>query len=172
MKKYKYEKNSLYDLAKFILEYNLSMKEFIQINNLLLNKIIFYIYGYYLVIKGQCLFPYCDIVKWPYGPCIIDLYYEYNIYGAYPIDFTVKSTSKSQTSFYQIFDPDDEYFFKELFNFIANKYKNKNFKKNFLTTRFPEAAIFDRHVINDKIGIETVKKYFKYDPIGYKNKYY
>ena len=54
------------------------------ISNLQLQKILYYIQGYYLVKFGRPLF-YEDIIAWKLGPVVREVYNEYNIYVSSPI---------------------------------------------------------------------------------------
>lgn len=70
---------SAIDLSKFIIHYYNNCQK--DISNLKLQKILYYIQGYYLKRYNKVAFD-AKIHNWPYGPVIKDVYYEYNIYGS------------------------------------------------------------------------------------------
>lgn len=69
-------------IAKYIISYcNKNEK---NITNLVLQKIMYYVQGYFLK-KFNLLAFNSNINKWPYGPVVPDAYYDYYINGAKPI---------------------------------------------------------------------------------------
>lgn len=79
--------NSMYkasDIAKYIVQ--ISEKEGHPISNLQLQKILYYVQGYFLKQFNTCAFNE-KIYNWPYGPVVQDAYFEYNIYGGQKIDY-------------------------------------------------------------------------------------
>ena len=70
---------SAIDLSKFIIHYYNNCKK--DISNLKLQKILYYIQGYYLKSHNKVAFD-SNIYNWPYGPVVKDVYYEFNIYGS------------------------------------------------------------------------------------------
>ena len=57
-----------------------------EITNLLLQKILYYVQGYFYKKFNKPAFS-AEIYKWPYGPVVSDAYYDYCLYGAKPICF-------------------------------------------------------------------------------------
>lgn len=70
------------DIAKYVIK-RCSDREN-PISNLQLQKILYYIQGYFLAIFNTAAFE-DDIYAWRYGPVIPDIYYDYNCFGAEPI---------------------------------------------------------------------------------------
>lgn len=72
------------------------------ITNLKLQKILYYIQGYFLKFSGEIAFP-DDIESWRYGPVVPSVYYEYcsyvaqNIKGDYDFDAGVTLINKSKS---------------------------------------------------------------------------
>lgn len=55
-----------------------------SLTNLKLQKILYYLQGYYLALYGEKLFD-DEIEPWKYGPVVIDVYHTYKGYGNNPI---------------------------------------------------------------------------------------
>ena len=70
---------SAIDLAKNIIVYA-GMHDY-QITNLKLQKMLYYVQGYFSAKFGKDLFEE-DLVNWAYGPVVPAVYYEYCSYGA------------------------------------------------------------------------------------------
>lgn len=66
------------DIANYIIAYKNNKQE--SITNLQLQKIMYYIQGYFLKEFEELAFD-SDIVNWPYGPVVLDAYYDFCIYG-------------------------------------------------------------------------------------------
>ncbi len=79
-------------IAKYIIAYcNDNEKE---ITNLVLQKILYYVQGYFLKKFKRPAFN-SSINKWPYGPVVPDAYYDYCINGAYAIYIDKKDKENS-----------------------------------------------------------------------------
>ncbi|MDR0942290.1 MAG: DUF4065 domain-containing protein [Holosporales bacterium] len=72
------------------------------ISNLKLQKLCYYAQGFWLALKGECLFNE-DIEAWQHGPAIFKLYEKYKEYKSNPIpassDFDIDSIPKEIASF-------------------------------------------------------------------------
>lgn len=55
-------------------------------SNLKLQKLLYYVQGYYLALYGEPLF-HEDIVAWQYGPVVVEAYEVYKCYGPGSIPF-------------------------------------------------------------------------------------
>lgn len=58
----------------------------LSISNLRLQKIMYYVQGYFLRAYNECAFD-SNIFNWPYGPVVPDVYFEYCVYGSSEIHF-------------------------------------------------------------------------------------
>lgn len=68
-----------YDIAKYIIWKHRENE--ITITNLCLQKLLYYVQGYFLKTLDKPAF--CeDISHWAYGPVVVDVYYEYCAYGS------------------------------------------------------------------------------------------
>lgn len=72
-------------VANYIIEYS-NKKEY-PINNLRLQKLLYFIHARSLVETGQSIFDE-QMQKWKYGPVVPKVYHEYKQYGAFNIDDT------------------------------------------------------------------------------------
>lgn len=54
------------------------------ITNLKLQKLLYYVQGFHLAIKGEKLFSN-KVYAWNYGPVVVDVYHEFKEYGANPL---------------------------------------------------------------------------------------
>jgi uncharacterized phage-associated protein len=70
---------SVFDIAKYIIKKCNDERHIIT--NLKLQKILYYIQGYFLRGFGKPAF-FESIYAWPYGPVVPDIYFRYNIYRA------------------------------------------------------------------------------------------
>lgn len=84
------------DLAKYVVAY--ARERNCDITNLKLQKILYYIEGYFLAEYGYSLYP-ALIEGWQFGPVLPSVYYEYSIYGADPIILTKKETTEGFNTF-------------------------------------------------------------------------
>lgn len=71
------------DIANYIVAYSNQAEK--SITNLRLQKIMYYIQGYFLRQYDALAFS-SDIVNWPYGPVVLDAYYDFCVYGHTNID--------------------------------------------------------------------------------------
>ena len=55
-----------------------------DVNNIRLQKILYYAQGYNLKVFGRRLF-LNDVVQWQYGPSVPSAWFEYSVYGSSPI---------------------------------------------------------------------------------------
>ena len=70
---------NILELSRYIIkQYHLKDK---TITNLKLQKILYYIQGYFFKKRGKEAFKE-EIYCWPYGPVVKEAYFEYNGYGA------------------------------------------------------------------------------------------
>lgn len=79
-------------ISRYVISYcNKNEKE---ITNLVLQKILYYVQGYFFKKFDSPAFN-SSINKWPYGPVVPDAYYDYYINGAKPIyiDEELRETS-------------------------------------------------------------------------------
>ena len=65
-------------ISNYIIEY--CMKKEYKITNLRLQKILYYVQGYFLKSYDQSAFSE-EIVAWPYGPVVPEAYYNYCQFG-------------------------------------------------------------------------------------------
>lgn len=75
---------SALSIAKYVI-YKCSELENHSISNLQLQKILYYIQGYFFKFFNNEAYKE-DICNWPYGPVVPDVYFEYNMYGNKKID--------------------------------------------------------------------------------------
>lgn len=79
--------SKIIDLSDYIISYFEKRNK--KITNLKLQKILYYIQGYCL--KNDIIAFKEDIYNWPYGPVVLDSYFEYSNYRGNPIS---KKTDK------------------------------------------------------------------------------
>lgn len=72
---------SVVDIARFIVEFKKSTGDKFLLNNLMLQKILYFLEVRALVEHQQSLFT-ADIEKWKHGPVIPEVYHLYKKYGA------------------------------------------------------------------------------------------
>ena len=72
------EKMTALTLANYIL--TRAKKQGINITNLKLQKILYYVQGYFLAKFDHPLFP-DDIQAWTFGPVVPNVYYHFSIFG-------------------------------------------------------------------------------------------
>jgi uncharacterized phage-associated protein len=70
------------DIAKYVVKYCESKG--ISITNLKLQKLLYYIQGFFLAIWGKPIFS-DEIQAWEYGPVVPDIYYRYKAFVDNPI---------------------------------------------------------------------------------------
>lgn len=90
------EKYTAMSIANYIISYcNESSDK--EINNLKLQKILYYIQGLYLVNYGLGIFKE-DIQKWQYGPVVPEVYHSFKDYGSSKIKRTEPEIILNKTS--------------------------------------------------------------------------
>lgn len=96
------EKSLIYasKLAKYVISYVFYNAEdqYKRITNLKLQKILYYIEGYFMAKYGYSLYP-ALIEAWRFGPVLPSVYYEYSIFGADPIVLSEEEMSKAEADF-------------------------------------------------------------------------
>ena len=103
---------NVYELSRYIIRrYNSNMHE---ITNLKLQKILYYIQGYFFKLKSKPAFNE-EIYSWPYGPVVKEIYFEYSGNGADSISLSDGDMS-IQTDLNDVNKLD-----KKLINQIINK---------------------------------------------------
>lgn len=73
---------NVYELSRYVIKKYTENET--DITNLKLQKILYYIQGYFLKFRSRPAFDE-DIYRWPYGPVVKEIYFEYNGNGARPI---------------------------------------------------------------------------------------
>ena len=71
------------DIAKYVVQ--MCCEKDKPISNLQLQKILYYVQGYFFKKFKECAFDE-KIYNWTYGPVVPDVYFEYNIYGGQKIN--------------------------------------------------------------------------------------
>lgn len=69
---------SVIDIANYVIDYGSQNQK--EITNLRLQKILYYIQGYFLKMYDKPAFNE-EIVAWPYGPVVPEAYYTYCMHG-------------------------------------------------------------------------------------------
>jgi len=114
------------DIANYIIEYyNETLEK--PINNLKLQKLLYYIQAMWITEKQKLLFN-DDIEKWKYGPVVPNVYFEFRHYGKNPIKAPLSTLSieKDKMKFVEFnknkinLSTED---FKKI-DRVANRYKN------------------------------------------------
>ena len=98
-------------IANYIIYY--AKKNNLEMNNLKLQKILYFLQGLYLINKKELLF-FDAIEKWQYGPVVPDVYHAFKDYRSNPIKSTqlecVVSGDEDEPSIeYKVFIEDDIY---------------------------------------------------------------
>lgn len=106
-------------LAKYVISYvNLNAKtQFKGITNLKLQKILYYIEGYYMARYGYSLYP-ALIEAWRFGPVLPSVYYEYAIFGAESIILSPAEEEEAIEAFDRNVIDDEK---KELINSVIRQ---------------------------------------------------
>lgn len=94
-------------LAKYVISYvyHYAEEQYKFITNLKLQKILYYIEGYYMANFGYSLYP-ALIEAWKFGPVLPSVYYEYSVFGADPITLSIAEMEDSIREF-NLFVKDD-----------------------------------------------------------------
>ncbi|WP_147539437.1 Panacea domain-containing protein [Anaerotruncus rubiinfantis] len=128
------------------------------ITNLQLQKILYYIQGYFLKVENITAFnePICN---WPYGPVVPEVYFEYNIYGARPIEEDYRQSVETVDSTF------NDNLHKSLIDKVVTaclKMSTRNLVEK-THTEDPWRLSKSR----ETIGVDAIKKYFTMnDPLG------
>ena len=64
---------------------NLAGEEGVGVDQMKLQKLLFYAHGYNLAIRGAPLFEQ-DFEAWPWGPVVRDIYFQTREFGRHPVD--------------------------------------------------------------------------------------
>lgn len=80
------------DIAYYVIEkYN---ERGVEISNLKLQKIMYYIQGYFYKDLKISAFDE-EIFNWPYGPVVPDVYFEFSVFGSLPIYLDEKAKEET-----------------------------------------------------------------------------
>lgn len=69
---------SIKDVSKYVINY--ANDNGFGITNMQLQKILYFLYGYYFMVEGEELFD-AEFEAWAYGPAISKIYTDYSMYG-------------------------------------------------------------------------------------------
>ena len=126
-----------------------------KITNLRLQKILYYVQGYFLKYFEQPAFNE-SIYCWPYGPVVAQAYYEYNINGNNNI---ILSESYKADALDKI-KPKE---YRQLINNIIDRCMN--FTITNLVNKTHEELPWKNSDIKDEISISAIKNYFNENQI-------
>jgi len=126
----------------------------IQITNLKLQKILYYVQGYFLKKYHRAAFA-SSIFNWPYGPVVKEAYFEYSDNGARPITTTTISTDING-----ITETD-----KKIINAILEKTYYESASK--LVEKTHNEMPWKSTVTGQEISIQSINSFFRnYDPLN------
>lgn len=106
------------DIANYVIAYCNNNQR--NITNLVLQKIMYYIQGYFTK-EFQGLAFDSEIIHWPYGPVVLDAYYDFCIYGYKAID-SLQTPEEIENSLNKIGDCEH----RKLINSIIDKCLGKS----------------------------------------------
>ena len=125
----------------------------VPITNLKLQKVLYYIQGYFYKHFGKAAFS-DEIYNWQYGPVVPAVYYEYNDNGSVPL--------KSRLSFEDCSIPDNE---KKLIVSVVEKCAGIATSK--LVSMTHSESPWKNAVLGNVIDKKSIETFFKYnDPLG------
>ena len=126
----------------------------IQITNLKLQKILYYVQGYFLKKYHRAAFA-SSIFNWPYEPVVKEAYFEYSDNGARPITTTTISTDING-----ITETD-----KKIINAILEKTYYESASK--LVEKTHNEMPWKSTVTGQEISIQSINSFFRnYDPLN------
>lgn len=132
------------DLSEYVIRHAHENEK--SITNLKLQKTLYYLQGYSLRCFDECAFD--EIIKnWQYGPVAPMAYFEYSIYGAYPLEENpcaeAVKLDKSK---------------KKLFDAVIDKCLQCTARE--LVRKTHTEAPWKDTVQNEEIKVQNIKKYF------------
>lgn len=125
------------------------------ISNLKLQKLLYYVQGYYLAITDKPLFKE-DIVAWQYGPVVIEVYEQFKKFGSSSIELDDNVTLINMSE-------EDE----DIFNEVLSVYSDFSAIKlmNMTHDESPWKDVFHTNP-QDIITLDSIKAYFKTQLVG------
>lgn len=124
-----------------------------DLTNLKLSKILYYIQGYSLKVFNKPMFEE-DIVHWPYGPSVPDVFYKFHVFGPDPLEIYDKDREKrAETILTQHLDK------KLLIDRIISFTYDLSYWQLIEMTRKEYPFVVTKE--NETIELSTLKIYFK-----------
>lgn len=140
------------DVAKYIIQY--SSENGNEITNLRLQKILYYIQGYFFKkFNAEAFSEY--IYNWPYGPVVKDVYYEYNkfVASAITLDESVLDIECSKKERELISVVIDKCFEYKPFELVNKTHQEEPWAKTNKFDVIPNTLIFDYFCKNNPLFI-------------------
>lgn len=137
------------DVAAYIIKLSDEIGE--PITNMKLQKLIYYVFAWYAVEKGEPLFEE-KIFAWKYGPVVASVYDVYKIYGADIIKEVQKGNPEAMDEFTQSL-------IEDIFNIYGNKTAIE--LMSLTHSEAPWRDSFDPGYQNTEIPFDLIHKFYK-----------
>ena len=142
------------DICNYVIDYY--NEKDCGVSNLKLQKLLYFIQAYFLVIKNErCFFE--DIYAWDFGPVVPEAYRKYVMYGACNI---YKKCSERDRIRMRMIDEDD----KELINRVLDKFADYS-STQLVTLTQHQRPWMDAYIpyCQEKITVKAIKDFFSED---------